>query len=133
MKGTALTATVTAPPQTDRSVQLRIPGDVFRDVNPRTFSFPTVTLTAEDAGFGTVFTVTADIDGIGPLELLRTVDADNADVRSAVDAFNADPIDGWSTLLARFFTEQRRTNADRRAALDQDEAFLPNLEAGFLR
>jgi len=125
--------TVTRTPDTDQGVQLRIPGDVFRDVNPAEFGFPPVDLHAEDAGCGTVYTVTAEVDGIGTLYLLDTVDAELDEVRTAVDVFNHDPIAGWEGLLRRFFTEQRRANADARAVLDQDEAFLLNLEAGFLR
>lgn len=115
---------------TEVTAQLRIPGDLFRTVNPRTFAYPQVTAQRHD----TVYTVTANVDGVPEaVDLLNTIDVDPAALDAAVAQFNADPIAAWTPLLSAFFREQRAANAARRADLDADEAFLLDLEAGFLR
>ena len=119
---------------TDTDVQLRIPGDLFRAVNPRTFSHPTITHVQQETVFGPASIVTAKVEGIPEtFDLLFTIEDDPDDIARVVFAFNNDPIAGWNDLLHAFFVEQRRANAEKRALLDRDEAFLLDLEAGFLR
>ena len=119
---------------TDNDVQLRIPGDLFRAVNPRTFSNPPISHQIVEAEFGTVSVVTAKVEGIPEtFDLLFTVEHDAEDVERIVIAFNNDPIAGWSELLREFFADQRRINQDKRDILDQDDEHLLTLEAGFLR
>lgn len=119
---------------TDNDVQLRIPGDLFRAVNPRTFSHPPVTHQITETEYGTVSVVTAKVEGIPEtFDLLFTLEHDAEDIERVVIAFNNDPVTAWAELLQRFFSEQRRANAEKRALLDADEAFLLDLEAGFLR
>lgn len=119
---------------TDTDVRLRIPGDLFRAVNPRTFSYPPVTHEIHEAEFGTVSVVTAKVEGIPEtFDLLFSMDVDAGDVEETVIAFNDDPFTAWSRLLSEFFTEQRAANAEKRAILKQDDMFLFDLEASFLR
>lgn len=119
---------------TATDVQLRIPGDLFRAVNPRTFSFPPIIHGIQEAEFGTVSVVTAKVEGIPEsFDLLFSMDEDAEDIERVVDAFNEDPVTGWTELLGAFFAEQRQANADKRAILDADDQFLIDLEAGFLR
>jgi hypothetical protein len=116
--------------ETDTIIEFRIPGDLFREVTARTFSFPPVAAEYRDA----MFAVTARVEGIDePVDLLDDFDVDYDDVVRAVERFNADPAAGWQKLLDTFFREQRQANADRRAELEQDDSFLLDLEAGFLR
>lgn len=116
------------------NVQLQIPGDLFRAVNPRTFSHPPISHQVLESQIGTVSIVTAKVEGIPEtFDLLFTVEDDPDDVERVVIAFNNDPITGWAELLKAFFAEQRRANSEKRALLDADEAFLLDLEAGFLR
>lgn len=118
---------------TDTDVQLRIPGDIFRSVNPRNFSYPPITHERQATFFGDVSLVWAKVEGVPePIDLLLSANDDPSDVDEAVAAFNADPVTAWSSLLDEFFAEQRRANASKRAILDSDEAFLADLEAGFL-
>lgn len=115
-------------------VQLHIPGDLFRTVNPRTFSHPPLTHQITETEFGTFSVVTAKVEGIPEMfDLLFSLEHDAEDIERTVIAFNNDPIAGWAELLRAFFAEQRRANAEKRALLDADEAFLLDLEAGFLR
>lgn len=115
-------------------VQLQIPGDLFRAVNPRTFSHPTIWHQIVETDFGSVSIVTAKVEGIPEtFDLLYTLEHDAEDIERVVIAFNNDPITAWAELLRAFFAEQRRINSEKRALLDADEAFLLDLEAGFLR
>ncbi len=119
---------------TELDVELRIPGDVFRAVNPTTFDFPELVAERHLTDFGTIITVTAAVAGAEEtFDLLNTVNADYEEVAEAVRQFNADTVAGWQKLLSEFFAEQRLANAERRALLDRDEAFLLDMEAGFLR
>lgn len=118
---------------TDQGVRLRIPGNIIRHIDPSTFDFPTLDLNIDGTSAGTSFLVSAPVDGIGALYLLDTIDADADDVHDAVNAFNADPFNGWLVLLHRYFTEARQECADRRAAIQAEEEELIAMEAGFLR
>lgn len=126
--------TLTTPVETDIVLELRIPGDLFRAVNPRNFSYPPISAERYDAEWGEVYAVTAKVEGIPEaFDLLYDVNASWDDVKRLVAAFNVDPYAGWAPLLATFFREQRAANAEKRAQLDKDAAFLLDLEAGFLR
>lgn len=115
-------------------VQLQIPGDLFRAVNPRTFSYPPVDHRIQETEYGTVSVVTAKVEGIPEtFDILYTLEHDAEDIERVVIAFNNDPVTGWTNLLRDFFAGQRRNNSEKRALLDADEAFLLDLEAGFLR
>lgn len=129
-----MSTTTTPDIETDVVIDLRIPGDVFRAVDPASFDFPTVVAERIDAPYGVIYTVTTHIDGIdGKVDLLRTIDADFDDVQRAANRFNDNTLASWGRLLEVFFAEQRRANGERRAELDKDEASLLDLEAGFLR
>jgi hypothetical protein len=124
----------TATVDSDLIVDLRIPGDLFRAANPRTFSFPPIHAERHDTEFGTYFTVTAKVEGIPEtFDLLHTHDADFDRVQARVAEFNADTYAGWQPLLTQFFIEQREANAAKRVELDAADAFLLDLQAGFLR
>lgn len=112
---------------------LRIPGDLFRSVDPHLFTYPAVTAEQHSTEFGDCFAVTARVEGIAePCDLLYSIDATFDEVQAAADAFNADPFAGWAQLLQEFFQAQRERNAAARAALDADARFLEGLEEEFL-
>ena len=118
----------------DQTVALRIPGHLFRAVNPRTFSSPPVTAHRHETECGTCFIVTAKVEGIPEaFDLLHTFDAAFDRVQARVEEFNADPVAGWRPLLEQFLAEQRAANDVKRAEVEEETAFLLDLEAGLLR
>ncbi|SDH41903.1 hypothetical protein [Microbacterium sp. 77mftsu3.1] len=120
--------------ETDLTAELRIPGDLFRAVNPRTFSFPDVHAERHETEFGVIYAITAKVEGIPEtFDLLYNIHVSEQEVEDLVAEFNADTYASWNALLFQFFAEQRTANAEKRALLDADEAFLLELQAGFLR